>query len=114
MRNRILWERGNRAHLALALLAGLLLRLFFVLHLPASDIDADLYKELGQSIVESHAYAYDSGNGLISTDVRVPGYPLFLSGIYIFFGESQRAIENPKMQVTLAACKSRVISIGAG
>ena len=104
MRIRNLWDRDIRKHLALALLFGLLFRLFFVLYLPASDIDADLYKELGQNIVENHAYAYDSGNGLVSTDVRVPGYPLFLSVLFIFFGGSQRAILFAQVFVDLGTC----------
>ena len=86
-----IWKRRTRKHLAIALLLGLILRLFFVLYIPAADVDSDLYRNLAQNIVRHHAYAYDSDSGMVSTDLRVPGYPLFLGALYIFFGDSQRA-----------------------
>jgi 4-amino-4-deoxy-L-arabinose transferase-like glycosyltransferase len=104
MRIRDLWDRQTRTHLALALLLGLFLRLFFVVYVPFADVDSELYQELGHNVVKIHAYAYDSGNGMISTDVRVPGYPLFLSGVYIFFGDSQRAILIAQALVDLGTC----------
>ena len=81
-----LWNRETKKHLAAALLVGLLLRLFFVIHLPATDVDSELYEELGQNVVLNHAYAYQpgTGTGLVPTDVRVPGYPLFLGALYVF------------------------------
>ncbi|MGO9641561.1 MAG: hypothetical protein ACLP1Y_09690 [Candidatus Acidiferrales bacterium] len=98
------WNRETRKHLAIALLFGLLLRLFFVLYLPVADVDSALYEELGQNVVEHHAYAYDSGTGLVSTDVRVPGYPLFLGFLYVLFGDSHRAILIAQAFVDLGTC----------
>jgi hypothetical protein len=87
------WNRDTRKHIAIALLVGLLLRLFIVIYLPTADADADLYKDLAQNLVEMHAYSYQPGTGvLLPTDARMPGYPLFLSAVYVFFGTSQRAI----------------------
>jgi hypothetical protein len=104
IRIRDLWDRRTRTHLALALLAGLLLRLFFVIYVPFADIDSDLYNELGRNVVNIHAYAYDSGNGMVSTDARVPGYPLFLGALYIVGGDSQRAIFVAQAFVDLGTC----------
>jgi hypothetical protein len=101
---RDVWNRDIRKHLALALLFGLLLRLFFVLYLPSADIDSVLYEQLGRNIVVHHAYAYDSGAHLIPTAARVPGYPLFLGALYIFFGGSQRAILVAQAFVDLGTC----------
>jgi hypothetical protein len=106
IRIRDLWDRQTRTHLALALLLGLLLRLFFVIYVPVQDIDTALYEELGHNIVDHHAYAFenDHGTGLIPTDIRVPGYPLFLGALYIFFGDSQRAILIAQVFVDLGTC----------
>jgi 4-amino-4-deoxy-L-arabinose transferase-like glycosyltransferase len=98
------WDRKTRIHLALALLVGLGLRLFFVLYLPAKDSDTELYEELGRNMVDEHVYAFDSGDGLVSTDVRMPGYPLFLAALYVFFGTSERAILIAQAFVDLATC----------
>ncbi|MGD0839742.1 MAG: glycosyltransferase family 39 protein [Candidatus Acidiferrales bacterium] len=99
-----LWNRGARKHLAFALLAGLVLRIFFIVYPPAPDMDSALYQELGRNVVVHHIYAYASDSGLISTDVRVPGYPLFLGFLYIFFGDSQRAIVIAQALVDLGTC----------
>jgi hypothetical protein len=101
-----LWNRETKKHLAAALLVGLLLRLFFVIHLPATDVDSELYEELGQNVVLNHAYAYQpgTGTGLVPTDVRVPGYPLFLGALYVFLGDSQRAVLIAQVFVDLGTC----------
>jgi 4-amino-4-deoxy-L-arabinose transferase-like glycosyltransferase len=104
IRIRDLWDRDTRKHLALALLLGLLLRLFFVIYVPFADVDSDLYNELGQNIVKIHAYAYESDDRVIPTDVRVPGYPLFISAVYIFFGDSHRAVLVAQAVLDLGTC----------
>jgi hypothetical protein len=101
---RDVWNRDTRKHLVLALFFGLLLRLFFVLYLPALDIDSVLYEQLGRNMVVNHAYVYNSGAALIPTAARVPGYPLFLGVLYIFFGDSQRAILIAQAFVDLGTC----------
>jgi hypothetical protein len=104
IRIRDLWDRKTRTHLALALLAGLFLRLFFVIYVPFADIDSDLYNELGRNVVKIHAYAYDSGNGMVATDARVPGYPLFLGALYVVGADSQQAIFVAQAIVDLGTC----------
>jgi len=103
---RELWNRKTRKHLAFALLVGLALRLFFVFYLPTLDIDTELYKELGQNLLVHHAYAYenDAGTALVPSDIRVPGYPVFLGVLYIFFGDSQRAVLIAQAFVDLGTC----------
>jgi 4-amino-4-deoxy-L-arabinose transferase-like glycosyltransferase len=98
------WNRGTRKHLAIALLLGLALRLFFAIRLPAQDVDYEVYSKLGQEMVLTHSYAYDSGAGLAPTDVRVPGYPLFLSALYVMFGDSARAVFIAQALLDLCAC----------
>ena len=98
------WDRRTRIHLVLALLAGLGLRLFFVLHLPASDSDTELYEELARNMVDYHVYAFESGDGLVPTGVRMPGYPAFLAVVYVSFGTSQRAILVAQAFVDLTTC----------
>ncbi|MGB6546851.1 MAG: hypothetical protein WBE97_14625 [Candidatus Acidiferrales bacterium] len=104
IRIRDLWDANTRKHFAFALLLGLLLRLFFVIYVPFEDVDFDLYNEIGQNVVKIHAYAYDTNDGPISTDVRVPGYPLFLGAVYLFFGNSHRAVLIAQAFVDLGTC----------
>jgi 4-amino-4-deoxy-L-arabinose transferase-like glycosyltransferase len=103
-RSSEIWNRETRKHIAIALLLGLVLRLFFVFYLPAADVDSDLYKELAQDVVLHHTYAFDTGSALVPTDVRLPGYPLFLSALYVFFGDSTRAILVAQTFLDLGTC----------
>src|SRR5579871_1444429 len=97
------WDRRTGAHVVAALLIGLALRLFFVFCYPAADLDSELYQDLGRSLVEKHTYVYDFGSGLVPTDIRVPGYPLFLGFIYLF-SHSPKAILVVQALVDLGGC----------
>jgi len=67
----------------LALLAGLGLRLYFVLKHPANNSgDTPLYEELATNWLQHHAYAMKVDDGLAPVDLRMPGYPAFLAVVY--------------------------------
>jgi hypothetical protein len=68
----------------LALVAGLALRLFFVLVYPEFDGDSAVYGTIAKNLVVHHAYALDKPFHL--TLIRLPGYPFFLAIIFKFFG----------------------------
>jgi hypothetical protein len=82
-----------------ALLAGGLLRLFFVLKFPAGSGDTALYEQLATNWHNFGKYAVDSAGHLILVDVRVPGYPAFLAVLYALTG---RTGESARLFVMLA------------
>ena len=57
-------------------------------HYLANDIDDDgaLYERLARNIVEQHAFSTQPGPPFRPTALRMPGYPLFLAGIYEICG----------------------------
>ena len=69
---------------ALALLAGAALRLFFILVYPEFDGDSAVYGTIAKNLLINHAYALDKPYHL--TLIRLPGYPFFLALIFKVFG----------------------------
>jgi len=76
-----------RANVALAALAGLALRIFFVLKLPVTDSgDAPFYIELAWNWLKKGVYGGVVEGQLMPLDTRVPGYPAFLAAIFSVIG----------------------------
>jgi 4-amino-4-deoxy-L-arabinose transferase-like glycosyltransferase len=71
-------------------LAGLALRLFFVVHFPAVTDDSRIYANLATNWLQHGIYGQtDSGQPATDvrpTDARLPGYPAFLAAIFWIFG----------------------------
>ncbi len=94
-----------RANVALAVCAGLGLRLFFVLTFPATNSgDAPFYIELAWNWLKNGVYGLLIDNRLTPVDMRVPGYPAFLAGVFAFAGKSQRAAMVTQVFVDLGTC----------
>ncbi len=70
------------------LVAGLFLRLFFVLRLPAASGDAVLYEQMADNWLHRHAYAMEVFGQVTPVDLRMPGYPAFLAVIYALTGRT--------------------------
>lgn len=79
---RIFWSSG------VALVAGLCLRLFFVLRFPASSGDTVLYEQMASNWLLHHVYAMDVGGQITPVDLRMPGYPIFLAIVYAITGRT--------------------------
>jgi hypothetical protein len=79
---RIFWSPG------VALVAGLCLRLFFVLRFPANSGDTVLYEQMASNWLLHHVYAMDVGGQITPVDLRMPGYPIFLAIIYAITGRT--------------------------
>ena len=77
---RIFWSSG------VALVAGLCLRLFFILRFPASSGDTVLYEQMASNWLLHHVYAMDVGGVVTPVDLRMPGYPIFLAMVYAITG----------------------------
>jgi 4-amino-4-deoxy-L-arabinose transferase-like glycosyltransferase len=69
-----------------ALLAGLLLRAFFVLHHSRFGGDGLLYGDLAHNMLAHHIFGFTEDNGIRSTLIRLPGYPLFMAACFLVFG----------------------------
>ena len=94
-----------RIQIALAALAGLGLRVFFVLRFPVTDSgDAPFYIELAWNWLKKGVYGFAIDGRLTAVDMRVPGYPAFLASIFAVAGNSARAVMLTQAVVDLATC----------
>src|SRR6266849_4758580 len=75
-----------RWHLVFAALAGIALRLFFVLYFSTDAGDTPVYEDLATNWLKHGTYALLLDGRLIPADARVPGYPAFLVMIYALTG----------------------------
>jgi hypothetical protein len=68
-------------------MAALGLRLFLVFQLPNDDDDdGHFYSQIARNLLDHRGYSGEEEEPYVPTYVRVPGYPLFLAGVYAFFG----------------------------
>ncbi len=96
------------SHPLTALAAGLCLRLFFVLKFPANSGDTALYQQIAANWLKHHVYAMDVGGTITPVDLRMPGYPAFLSLIYAMTGrtgaEARLWVMLAQIAIDLLAC----------
>ncbi len=71
-----------------ALAAGLCLRLFFVLRFPSTSGDTVLYEQIATNWLKHGTYAMEVAGRITPVDIRVPGYPAFLTIIYALTGRT--------------------------
>src|ERR1700732_4099211 len=94
-----------RVNAGLAVLAGLALRVFFVLKFPVTDSgDAPFYIELARNWLKHGVYGFPVDGQLTPVDMRVPGYPAFLATVFAFAGNSPRAVMLTQAVLDLATC----------
>jgi len=91
-------------HLLPALLAGLLLRLFFIWRFPFYSGDTAYYEELARNWLHHGVYGFCSHGQLLPSDARTPGYPAFLAIIYFLAGPGRKAVMLVQAIVDLATC----------
>jgi hypothetical protein len=82
-----------------ALIAGVCLRLFFVLKYPANSGDTVLYEQIAANWLQHHVYAMNVHDQVTPVDMRMPGYPAFLALMYALTG---RIGEAARLWVMLA------------
>jgi 4-amino-4-deoxy-L-arabinose transferase-like glycosyltransferase len=72
---------------AFLLLVALGFRLFVALRLPndAPD-DGRVYSQIARNVLEQHVYSHETEPPYLPSLIRLPGYPLFLAGVYAVFG----------------------------
>jgi 4-amino-4-deoxy-L-arabinose transferase-like glycosyltransferase len=94
-----------RANVALAVLSGLTLRLFFVFRFPALDSgDAPFYMELAWNWLKKGVYGAAVNGQLMPLDSRAPGYPAFLLTVFAVAGNYSRAVMLAQAVVDLGTC----------
>lgn len=72
---------------ALLLLVALGFRLFIALRLPNDEPDdGKVYAQLAVNMLEQHVFSHESQPPYVPSIIRLPGYPLFLAGVYKVFG----------------------------
>jgi 4-amino-4-deoxy-L-arabinose transferase-like glycosyltransferase len=69
------------------ILLALSFRLFVALRLPNDEPDdGRVYSQIARNVIEQHVYSHDSQPPFGPSLIRLPGYPLFLVGVYKVFG----------------------------
>ncbi|HUJ30434.1 MAG TPA: glycosyltransferase family 39 protein [Candidatus Acidoferrum sp.] len=94
-----------RVNMLLAALAGLALRVLFILKFPATDSgDAPFYIELAWNWLKNRVYGFPIHGVLTPVDMRVPGYPAFVAAIFEFAGESPMAVMFAQAVLDVVTC----------
>jgi len=89
----------------LATLAGVALRLLFILRFPGVTTDSFVYGDIAKSWLQHGIYGLSGGDGISPTYIRLPGYPAFLAAVFAIFGmEHYRAVLVLQMFVDLGTC----------
>ncbi|HXN72435.1 MAG TPA: glycosyltransferase family 39 protein [Candidatus Acidoferrales bacterium] len=91
-------------HLVAAILLGFALRFFFIIHFPFYAGDTKFYDELARNWLDHGVYGLFVHGQLTPVDMRMPGYPAFLAGVYAVFGRSGRAVMLVQALVDLITC----------
>jgi 4-amino-4-deoxy-L-arabinose transferase-like glycosyltransferase len=73
----------------LLLVIALGFRLFVALRLPNDEPDdGRVYAQLAINVLEQHVFSHENQPPYVPSIIRLPGYPLFVAGIYKVFGHA--------------------------
>lgn len=91
---------------ALLLLVALGFRLFVALRLANDEPDdGRVYSQIARNVLEQHVYSHDTQAPYTPSIIRLPGYPLFLAGIYAVFGHGNNtAVRVIQAVIDTATC----------
>jgi 4-amino-4-deoxy-L-arabinose transferase-like glycosyltransferase len=89
----------------IATLAGLALRLLFILRFPGVSTDSFVYGDIAKNWLQHGIYGLSGVGDVCPTYIRLPGYPAFVAGVFAIFGmEHYRAVLVLQMLVDLGTC----------
>ena len=98
----------RRSHLLLAglVVGALVARLVVAIGLANDESDdGRLYTRLAHNVLVNGVYAQDEQAPFHPTYIRVPGYPLFVAGIYRIFGDwNNTAVRAAQAVLDTATC----------
>src|SRR5689334_18574177 len=88
------------------LLVALGFRLFVALRLANDEPDdGRVYSQIARNVLEQHSYSHDTQPPYTPSIIRLPGYPLFLAGIYATFGHGNNtAVRVVQAVIDTATC----------
>ena len=97
--------RKHARFFLLATLAGLALRLLFILRFSSITTDSFIYGDIAKNWLQHGIYGISDSGAIVPTDVRLPGYPGFLALVWAIFGvEHYRAVLFIQMFVDMGTC----------
>jgi 4-amino-4-deoxy-L-arabinose transferase-like glycosyltransferase len=89
----------------LATLAGVALRLLFILRFSGVTTDSFVYGDIAKNWLQHGIYGLSGVNEISPTYIRLPGYPAFLAAVFAIFGmEHYRAVLVLQMFVDIGTC----------
>jgi 4-amino-4-deoxy-L-arabinose transferase-like glycosyltransferase len=89
----------------IATLAGVALRLLFILRFPGVTTDSFVYGDIAKNWLQHGIYGLSGAPDISPTYIRLPGYPAFLAAVFAIFGmEHYRAVLLLQMLVDLGTC----------
>ncbi len=93
-----------RRHGVAAALTGFAFRLGFVRFFPTTAGDSPIYLELAHNLLNAHTYGLIHDGGMVPTDARPPGYPLFIAAVEWLAGPSPAALFLAQAILDVAGC----------
>src|SRR5258705_10188036 len=67
--------------------------------------DGKIYAQMARNVLEQHVYSADAEPPYNPSLIRLPGYPLFLAGVYSLFGHTNNgAVRITQAVLDTAAC----------
>jgi 4-amino-4-deoxy-L-arabinose transferase-like glycosyltransferase len=86
-------------------LAGVALRLLFILRFPGITTDSFVYGDIAKNWLQHGIYGLSGIDDISPTYIRLPGYPAFLAAVFAIFGmEHYRAVLLLQIFVDLGTC----------
>ncbi len=99
-----LW-RAHRGAILAAGIAGLTLRLFFIIKFSYITPDGWVYGDIAKNWLTHGVYGLSGPTGPEPTYIRLPGYPAFLAALWAIFGlEHYNAVRYAQMLLDLGTC----------
>ncbi|MBV8477395.1 MAG: glycosyltransferase family 39 protein, partial [Acidobacteria bacterium] len=90
---------------AVALLAGLSLRLGFFFAYPRVSDDSRIYADIARNWLHHGIYGLSASGSILPTYIRLPGYPAFLAAVFALFGDNNfRAVFLLQIAFDLGTC----------
>ena len=103
--------RDHRGFFIGIALAGLALRLFFLIYFPVVTDDSRVYMDLATNWLQHGVYGQTDSGQVVPGDTRLPGYPAFLAAIFGVFGTGKiRAVLVMQILADLASYAAAVLS----
>lgn len=70
-----------------------------------SPDDGKIYAQIARNVLEQHVYSHESAPPFAPSLIRLPGYPLFLAGVYAIFGHGDNgAVRATQALIDTATC----------